>query len=599
MTVREVFELQRELRNAQEKLSELARELDGDMRAAQSRGLLVVSNWMDSPTYRREADAVHALEERVAAAQREVGGKVYRVPDYKLADLLVKVEKVAKRARKLGVGEVTITVADRERVEVKGDGTPWDPEATSMIKFAREYAYVVLAGEPPVLEGWRFLATLQHLGEGQNIVKRIPGQARAWSEWRAGRDIGPGGDGGRDDEAVKRAQEQVDAVDLTLYRAAAPKCDHCGFDRRRKNTYVVEYAETGDLKQVGSNCLADFVGGVDPHRVAKYAEYLTVLDLDLEEGEYDDENFGGNGMTSQFTQVFTRDYLTHVATMLRSYGWVPRSAAGYGKTATADDAMSNLWAMARDARGKRGDRLYVEPADEDAARADAALLWAREVLPEKAKSEFDYNLVTMAAQDYVPKKGDGILAYVVVAHARALEQEVKLAEQKKKTANSTHFGEVKKRYDLTLTVEAIFETEGYYGTTFITRMLDGDGNVFKWFGSYELDRGGVYAGKWTVKGHEEYKGTLETVVTRPGGLEKVGESEGLREENERVERAREERAKFEADYYATAEALRAVNTLRDGLPSAMAAHGDGLTNLRNFLSLREGRLAEEWKARSR
>lgn len=486
MTAREVFELRRDLRNAESAGRDLT-----------------------------------ALEARLAAAERELGGKVYRVPGYNLGALLEKVEKVAKRARKLGVGDVTITVAEREKVEVEGSTVTADG-----VVLTREYAYVVLTGDTPVLADWEFLATLQHLSEGENLVRRMPARG--------------------------------DAVDLTAYRSAAPVCDHCGFNRRRKDTYVVRNVKTGEVKQVGSDCLKDFVGGNDPHRAAKYAEYLMTLDDSLEEGEDDSGWNNGGGMSSNFTDVPTRAYLAHVAAMIRTNGWTARSAAGWDSRATADLAADNLWAMAK--KGKD----FIEPTEEDSARADAALLWAREVLPERDKlSEFDHNLALIAKQDYMPKRGDGILAYVVVAHARALEHEVKLAERKKRAADSTHFGEVKKRYDLTLTVEAIFENDGHYGTTWITKLRDADGNMFTWFGSYELERGGVYTGKWTVKAHEEFRGELQTVITRPHGLEKTGESEGATAERERVEAHAARKAAHTADYKATQLARQATRELSD------------------------------------
>lgn len=62
---------------------------------------------------------------------------------------------------------------------------------------------------------------------------------------------------------------------------------------------------------------------------------------------------------------------------------------------------------------------------------------------------------------------------------------------------------------------AVYEKPGDWGTTFITKLRDADGNVFKWFGSYDLGRDAVVDATWTVKNHDEFKGVKETVVTRP------------------------------------------------------------------------------------
>lgn len=549
MTAREAYELRVKVARAEDDVAEVRYRLD-----YKTDG---------NAEYDAAVANLHKLEGLLAAANAEFGGTVYRVPDYKYGDLLAKVEKIARRARKLDVGTATVREVDRETVE-NTTGRRVTPDGMVL---AREYVFVVLAGEAPVLAGWRFLATVDHLGEGGNLVKRVPG----------------------------RGEE----VDLTEFRTVEPRCDHCGYARHRKDTFVVEYVETGELKLVGRNCLADFLGGHDPHRAAKYAEYLTVLADDLADGEGDDD-FGSYGMRSKFTAIPTRAYLTHVALMIRLNGWTARSAARFDGRATADVALDNLYAMAEEATS-RGVRLWVEPEAEDAARADAALLWAREELPKRERlSDFDHNLLTVAKLDWLPKKGEGILAYVVVAHARALEHEVKLAERAKKTENSDYVGKVGDRLTLRLTVEAIFENEGNYGTTYITKLLDGDGNAFTWFGSYELERGGVYEAKWTVKKHEEFRGVKGTVLTRPSKLEKVGESEGRAAENERVERARVEREKFDAEYRAVGEARRAVEALNDSLITAfsdLAVAGDERASMLLDRAMPTGRLVRALKER--
>ncbi len=95
--------------------------------------------------------------------------------------------------------------------------------------------------------------------------------------------------------------------------------------------------------------------------------------------------------------------------------------------------------------------------------------------------------------------------------------------EREQHAASEHFGTVGARTELTLQVSRVFETEGRYGVTYITTLHDAAGNEFKWFGSYELERGSTVKAKWTIKAHEEWKGTKQTVLTRPGGLETLAD----------------------------------------------------------------------------
>ena len=62
-------------------------------------------------------------------------------------------------------------------------------------------------------------------------------------------------------------------------------CEHCGLRRRRKATFVVVHVDSGELRQVGSGCLRDFLGGHDPDRACRQAEYLALARGELKAAE--------------------------------------------------------------------------------------------------------------------------------------------------------------------------------------------------------------------------------------------------------------------------------------------------------------------------
>lgn len=81
---------------------------------------------------------------------------------------------------------------------------------------------------------------------------------------------------------------------------------------------------------------------------------------------------------------------------------------------------------------------------------------------------------------------------------------------------SQFFGEVKKRYDLILTLTKKLSFEGEMGTYYILLFKDESGNVFKWGtgngnGAYE---GCQYKVRGTVKKHETYRDVNQTTLTR-------------------------------------------------------------------------------------
>ena len=465
------------------------------------------NNLEDSDPQRAEADAeVERLSNEVAAAEAQTGGRVLRLNDEQMHRGEIKMRDLAKRAKKLGLDEPRLRVVAEEMVPVPWPGltSRWSREEWEKRGDVTPITYVVAEGPEPKLNGWEFVATLQHL-EGINVIRRVPGTE--------------------------------EDVDLSQHRAGEATCDYCKTVRDRKDTFIVHqvdtdaaHAELADDKgnvQVGRNCLRDFLGHGNPQEIASYLERWMNLDELEEEGEGP-----SGGRVKEYMPV--EDYLMHVATMLRTSGWASRSS---GELATADQARMNRQAYNSQERDKSGRQMWVDPIPQDEERAKAAIAWAREYLGAKVHqsqdaSEFESNMYAMAKGEHVPDRGEGILAYVMVAHAKFEEREIERRERAKVEADSVHVGTVGERMDVEATVMSVYEHEGNYGTTFITKLRDDQGNIYKWFGSYELERGSVVRAKWTVKDHSEYKGVKETVLNRPSKLETVrteGGEEGLPE----------------------------------------------------------------------
>lgn len=161
----------------------------------------------------------------------------FNIPAENLYELKYRVGELNKRAEKLGVPPIVLTIGEPEErasEERPGGGATF-------------YAVEVL-GERIGLEGWRFLGTIEH-GAEANILRAAPGQELAES-----------------------------------YRHAAKACDHCGVKRARKDTFVVEH-DDGTTKQLGRSCIRDYLG----HRNAQaIASWLT------EVAELEDSNAQGH-----------------------------------------------------------------------------------------------------------------------------------------------------------------------------------------------------------------------------------------------------------------------------------------------------------------
>ena len=123
------------------------------------------------------------------------------------------------------------------------------------------------------------------------------------------------------------------------------------------------------MRQVGSGCLRDFVGGADVERVCRQAEYVLLARQSLRDAA------GPPGpAAAAATGVPLERFAEHAAMALRAEGWVSRERARRsGRSASADAALQSL------------QRTPDAPRAADVALARGALRWARELLAAQAQ----------------------------------------------------------------------------------------------------------------------------------------------------------------------------------------------------------------------
>ena len=122
----------------------------------------------------------------------------------------------------------------------------------------------------------------------------------------------------------------------------------------------------------------------------------------------------------------------------------------------------------------------------------------------------------------MPAKGDGFVAYAIMARRRAVEKALEAERTAKAVADSEWIGEIKKRLrGLRFHVTFTREFEGNYGTKLLTKGHDDDGNLLVWWSSGEwLEQGHTYELDGTVKAHDRdsYNGDAKvTEITRVTG----------------------------------------------------------------------------------
>ena len=394
---------------------------------------------------------------------------IYLIPNANLGELNSKLEKLNKRAAKLGCEPVVTKVLGVVPRIIK----------EGLDSYVRTYYEIQITGAAPKLPGsWQFLGTLEHTPAG-NILRAVPGQEIP-----------------------------------ETYRNAPAQCDHCQKIRRRIDIYVVRN-EAGEFKQVGHQCVRDYLGHVDPKQFAMLAEYLRTF-----EEASGDEGGGGWGGKPMATPL---DFLTVAAACVLRWGYMSRQALNNGymgenKIATSSRAWSYLFPPPDTKKDEDYKEFRRNGLTEKARElAEATLEWAKHL----TGSPFNQNVAITAQLELIDHSHIGILAWAVYGYQKE-QGKIQMRERlKKEGAKSKHFGEIEKRadYELTITDIRSFASDYYRDGVKLVRMVDASGNIALWWtGSADktgsLKIGSTYKVRATVKRHDFYKDTAQTVLSR-------------------------------------------------------------------------------------
>ncbi len=403
----------------------------------------------------------------------------FNIPADNLAPLLRKLNAMKKRIGKLGLADETLTWNAGEVFPV-----------TKKSNLGREYIInytpmtISTVGDIALPGGWHLVAVLDHSsGTATPIILSVPGE------------------------------------ELPVeYRAAGPNCDHCKSRRRRNTTIIIRdeqpAAHADHYKQIGSTCVADYLGHKDAHAIASAFQYLAefVAGLADEDGMFYRRPKGAWD---------TDKCLEFVSACIRARGWAPRSAGGY---ATADEAWEWFERDFQSYSTKDSGTVYPPTVEAgDTELATKAIAWLQAENPADAKSDYIYNIQTIARAPIVTRKTIGLAASIIGSYKKNVERELRYAVERKAKADanggyvSKWVGSEKERLrKLAITVLGTYETEGEYGLSTRVVFKDEAGNDFVWFasGATELDQGENYLVDATVKRHNEFKGNKQTQVNR-------------------------------------------------------------------------------------
>lgn len=323
----------------------------------------------------------------------------------------------------------------------------------------------VTVGELPSVAGYSFVARLEHLKDG-NVVVRLPAEPELPEYWRTARAI----------------------------------CDHCGKIRMRKETFLLRATE-GKTIQIGRNCLADFLGE-DASRFVAMAELVKELD-----DASSDESW--NGYVGHW-EVSPVAFIACAVSSIESSGFRKSDEEG----STKEDA-TFLCGKKPSAFRAREAWLKGQPTEAHVARAEAIVRWI--AADHASPSEYLWNLRLAITEPGVGKHA-ALLASAPVAMARAEESAIKykrsLAAQRPQAGFAGPVGAV---FEGKATLLRFAEVRGFRGASKrICTFRSEAGFELVWFatGLAPARRGDLYQLKGKIKRHDTHQGVSQTVLTR-------------------------------------------------------------------------------------
>jgi len=426
--------------------------------------------------------------------------ETYMVYASNVGPLTRQLARLQRKAVKLGVGEITVEVSDPYAVT-------FPPKLDEITLAENDFKFsamcdVTISGETPQVEGYAFAGTIQHLGDAGVVLRNVP------------------------DETIP-----------PKFRDAPVSCDHCKLNRKRIDTFVVRHVDTGKHRQIGRNCLGDYLGGRNPHAYADHAE--AIMNAFLLVGATDMTEEDGQERQRETAGCAIEGYLTTVATFGRVYGFLTKGAArGFDRVQEATANRTWGYLMYPDSRDKRTRRHtddmkgLVEDATKDEREGDyklavAALEWAVNLTPRDT-DDYLLNIQVVANHGWVENKTAGLAASIVSSYKRQVERDEEYQQKLTKEGShyapaneQRHFGTEKVREEFILTVVADPQPiEREFGVTLLYRFATPDGNAAVWFSSNGsvvnngMVEGETYRVKATVKRHGDYQGRPQTALTR-------------------------------------------------------------------------------------
>lgn len=199
----------------------------------------------------------------------------------------------------------------------------------------------------------------------------------------------------------------AERIDVDAWSRSEGWCEHCRTRRTRRTTYLLR-RHTGALVQIGSTCIAEFIGDGDPMRVLR-------LSSRLRSPHQQHHQLGEQRRASEY--IDTRTYLAHVAQAVFDGGFVSTAVATRSKPATWSQALGAL-------------DVARSPSVRARRRAQQTVDWVRDELTANPElDDFERRLVHVLGQNRLTLRELPTAAAGIYAYHQHLRRQIDAREQ--------------------------------------------------------------------------------------------------------------------------------------------------------------------------
>lgn len=395
----------------------------------------------------------------------------YLIPECNMEKLTSKLKAISNKCQKYNC---EFHYADLGEQFIK---TPIDLGNGAVKEMLVKYHEIEVSGTVLAESGWQFVAILSHRDEG-NIVRQF-------------------------DLSVEVPQK---------YFSTSCICEHCNTKRYRAETCLLYNKELDSWKQVGKSCLQEFTGTLTAEHAAAISSWLdqfqSAADADM------------MTLSKGPTWISVATVLKYAGECVRHFGYV-RSGEPWATGALTDEIIGSF---------EYGQKMStsvenrINSVDFDADRAENLqqvsdiITWLLD--PKTADgSSYMNNLQTIIKSKYCKLNEINIVASAVKSYQKHL-RDLEIARERQaaheEALKSNWIGNKGERVEISLAhAELVTSFDSLYGTTFLYKFSDKQGNIFSWFASSPIanpETATKLVG--TVKDHTTYQDVKETQLTR-------------------------------------------------------------------------------------